>query len=939
MKPLVLCILDGVGIRSEIHGNAVKRAEMPTFNMLLEKYPNCLLDACGESVGLPKGQMGNSEVGHTNIGAGRIVYQPLLTINKSIEDKSIFDNKFIIDSINHTKKNNSKMHIFGLLSDGGVHSHINHLFALIDMCKKNGINKLYIHIFLDGRDTLPTVALNYIEQLEHKLEETNVGKIATISGRYYAMDRDSNFDRVKKSYDVITSKQEVVKDYKTYIKDSYKNNINDEFIVPIQVDSDGIVEDNDSMIVFNFRPDRLRELFGAITHPDFNKFEAIKFNNIKLLTMFPVNNEIVASSAFKHQNLTNTFGSYIASNNLTQLRIAETEKYAHVTYFFDGGKEMELNGAKRVLVPSSKVATYDLLPEMSALEITNTLTSLIDKDEFDVIILNYANGDMVGHTGDMQATIKALETLDICLGRLFDKVKEKKGIMLVTADHGNSDYMLDDNDNKITSHSMSKVPLIITESNYQLHDGKLSDIAPTMLEILNLKKPQEMTGTSLIVKKNSKTKRNHKKNIFMILSLIVIVSLLCIYAYRFIHYYNLEYPKISVTDNTLTSKILSDNMDENNISDLTLSNDKYFFVGETEDNYVLYSGILWRIVNINSDKIIKMVTDDNQVSLVWGYNDYSSSYVRSWINNNFYNSLTNKDFVLNSSWCIDEVDSDNVDLCKKTINDNVGLLTYSEYKTTAANKGYLNINKYWWTINKDKNSKVWYVFDAGGVSNNSNTDDTYYSYGVRPVINIKSTVEYIAGTGTLSDPYIIEKDSNEIKIGSYIKYSNYNWKVVNIEEDKIKLVMSECLSVSDKCIEKTFSSISSIYKTTEYASLANYLNNSFYYTLDSKHIVTGQWYTGEYSSTSKYDYNNIYKTKISAKVGLLNISERFVSDLTNAFTMTPSNGEMINIIKDNGTVYANSIDDKLQVRPAIYIDKLFNIVEGNGNLENPFIIE
>lgn len=500
MKPLVLCILDGVGYRKEEHGNAVLKARMDTYNYLLNNYPMTTLEACGQAVGLPEGQMGNSEVGHMNIGAGRIVYQPLELINKDIRDNNFFLNKNILEVMNHVKSNNSTLHIFGLLSDGGVHSHINHLLSLIDMCKNNNIDKVYYHLFLDGRDTLANSAYSYISKLEEKIKEVNLGSIATISGRYYAMDRDNRYERIKLAYDAICDG--VGPKYnspKEVIDDNYSKEVYDEFVIPSVLDSEGTIHDNDGLITFNFRPDRLRELFYAITNPDFKEFEAHKYQNIKLVTMMPVSSDVICTNAFTHQSLDNTLGEYLASKGLTQLRIAETEKYAHVTYFMDGGVEKDLEGATRILINSPKVATYDLQPSMSALEVTDSLINELDKNIHDVVILNYANGDMVGHTGDFNATVEALEVLDGCLKRVYDKVKELGGTLLVTADHGNSDVMLDDDNNVITSHSMSLVPfIVVSEKEIELKEGKLSDIAPTMLELLELDIPEEMTGNSLI---------------------------------------------------------------------------------------------------------------------------------------------------------------------------------------------------------------------------------------------------------------------------------------------------------------------------------------------------------------------------------------------------------------------------------------------------------
>ena len=497
MTKLVFTIIDGFGYREEEKGNAILKSNIDNIKYLWKNYPHSLLEASGNLVGLPSGQMGNSEVGHLNIGAGRIVYQPLEKINKSIEDKSLYEKQELKDIISHVKNNDSKLHIFGLLSDGGVHSHINHLFALIDMCKENNIDKVYYHIFLDGRDTLPNLKEKFLKMLEEKINETNIGSISTVTGRYYAMDRDNRWDRIEKAYDAIVNgigiKYENIDEL---IKDTNLKNITDEFVEPSIIDVNGILEENDGLIVFNFRPDRLRELFSAITNNKFNSFETKKFNNIKLTTMMPVSDEVICTNVFKIENLENTFGEYISNKGLTQLRIAETEKYAHVTYFFDGGVEKVLNGCKRILIPSPKVATYDLKPEMSADQITDTL--LEEMENFDVVILNFANCDMVGHTGSMEATIKAIETVNKNIGKIYEKTKELNAILVVTADHGNCDIMIDENDNVVTSHTTSKVPFIVTNKEIELNDGKLGDIAPTLLDLLKIEIPNEMTGKSLI---------------------------------------------------------------------------------------------------------------------------------------------------------------------------------------------------------------------------------------------------------------------------------------------------------------------------------------------------------------------------------------------------------------------------------------------------------
>lgn len=500
-NPILLCILDGVGIREDLHGNAFKQAKTLNFDYLWNRYPHSKLEASGESVGLPLGQMGNSEVGHLNIGAGRIVYQPLQFITEKIKDKTFFENKELLSVINHVKNNNSRLQIFGLLSDGGIHSHINHLMAIIDLCKKENMKDVYFHIFTDGRDTLTNVSMNYLKILEEKIKETGIGKIATISGRYYAMDRDNRYDRIKKAYDaIVNGVGEIYNNYEEVINYNYENDITDEFIVPSIIDSEGCVKENDGLIVFNYRPDRLRELFSALTNPNFKGFDRPFINNLKLVTMMSVSEEVIYKNAFSLVKLDNTFGEYISNLGLSQLRISETEKYAHVTYFFDGGIEKDLKNCERILIPSPKVATYDLAPNMSSKEITETLLNELDKDKYDYIILNFANGDMLGHTGNIEATISSLETMDECLGRLYNKIKEKNGILVVTADHGNCELMLDEKDNKVTSHTTSLVPFIVTKDNIVLKDGKLADIAPTLLDLNNITIPSEMNGKSLINK-------------------------------------------------------------------------------------------------------------------------------------------------------------------------------------------------------------------------------------------------------------------------------------------------------------------------------------------------------------------------------------------------------------------------------------------------------
>lgn len=481
MKPVLLCILDGVGIREEKLGNAFKNANTPNFDFLWENYPHTVLNASEEYVGLPKGQMGNSEVGHTNIGAGRIVYQSLELINKSFKNHEIDNNEKLLEIISYVKKNNKKLHIMGLTSDGGIHSHIDHLNGIISIAQKHGLeDKIFIHAITDGRDTLYNSSYSYIEKLKSQ-------NIASISGRYYAMDRDKRYERTNLYFDTITGNNITNMSIKDYINNSYANNETDEFIKPALFIKDGKIEKDDALIWINFRPDRAIQIVNKI----------ISYGT-KVLTMMKINNEISAPYLFSHEKIKNTLGEYLSNLGYTQARIAETEKYAHVTYFFDGGETLNLKGCDQILIPSPKVATYDLKPEMSAYEITDTLLTKIDN--YDFIILNFANGDMVGHTGNYEKTIEAVEHVDICLGKIINKINEKNGLLIITADHGNCDYMFDKEGNIITSHSLSVVPFIVMKKDLTLTNGNLSDIASTILELCNIDIPKEMTGKSLIKK-------------------------------------------------------------------------------------------------------------------------------------------------------------------------------------------------------------------------------------------------------------------------------------------------------------------------------------------------------------------------------------------------------------------------------------------------------
>lgn len=499
MKKVLLCILDGVGLSKEQYGNAVYQANTPCLDKLMKDYPNSKLNASGELVGLPTGQMGNSEVGHMNIGAGRIVYQPLGLINAKIKDESFYESKVLLSIFNHVKERRSSLHIMGLLSDGGIHSHINHFIALLEMCNKQNINKVYFHIFMDGRDTSPYAGEKYIRALEQKMQKLKLGKIATISGRYYAMDRDNNYDRIKLAYqamvDGIGPKYHTALDAWGY---NQKHDITDEFMIPAVIDKEGMIKEHDGIIFANFRPDRVRELGSSLTNPNFNSFEREFLNDIKMATLMPVSDEVISTPAFKIEDLVHTLGEYVSEKGISQLRIAETEKYAHVTYFFDGGVEKELANCTRKLIPSPKVATYDLKPEMSANEITEELLSQIKENHPDMIILNFANGDMVGHTGNYDAAIKAVETIDNCLKKIISKVDLKEYTIMVTADHGNCEVMINRDGTINTQHTTNLVPFIILNKKMHVHDGKLGDIACTMLDVMEIDIPKEMTGKSLI---------------------------------------------------------------------------------------------------------------------------------------------------------------------------------------------------------------------------------------------------------------------------------------------------------------------------------------------------------------------------------------------------------------------------------------------------------
>lgn len=501
-KTKILMILDGWGKGKEYEGNAIYRASTPNFDRLSAEYPSTYIKTSGNDVGLPKGQMGNSEVGHTNIGAGRIVYQELTRITKSFETGEIEKNEVLLKAFENAVKHNTKLHLMGLVSNGGVHSHNQHLYRLIRFAKSHGVKDIYVHCYMDGRDVPPTSGAVFIRELEDEIKEIGAGKIATVMGRYYAMDRDTRWERVKIAYDALTKGQGVhYADPVEGVQASYANGENDEFIKPIIAAEDGKIENGDSVVFFNFRPDRAREITRAIVDDDFKGFEREKINTeFVCMTQYDATIKNV-SVAFKPQVLENTFGEYISKKGLMQLRIAETEKYAHVTFFFNGGVEEPYNGEERVLIPSPKVATYDLKPEMSAYEVKDALLEQLKLDIHDVVIINFANADMVGHTGIMEAAIKAVEAVDSCVGEIADYVLEHDMEMLVTADHGNADEMLSDDNAVLTQHSTNEVPLlfITNRKGKSLKEGRLADLAPTLLELMDMEKPSEMTGESLLV--------------------------------------------------------------------------------------------------------------------------------------------------------------------------------------------------------------------------------------------------------------------------------------------------------------------------------------------------------------------------------------------------------------------------------------------------------
>lgn len=503
-KPLILIIMDGFGKNESDYGNAILAAKTPNLTKYMSENPMTYIGASGMDVGLPDGQMGNSEVGHTNIGAGRIVYQELTRITKSIRDGDFFQNPALLEAMENCKKNNSALHCMGLLSDGGVHSHNTHLYGLLEMAKKAGLTKVYVHCFMDGRDVPPSSGKDFIAQLEEKMREIGVGKIATVSGRYYAMDRDNRWERVEKAYSaMVYGEGNQNSNAVALMEASYAADITDEFVIPTVVDAQGTVRANDSVVFFNFRPDRAREITRTFVDDDFTGFTR-KNGRCPLYYVCMTQYDVTMPNvqvAFKPEGLTQTFGEYISSKGLSQLRIAETEKYAHVTFFFNGGVEATFPNEDRALISSPKVATYDLQPEMSAYLVADEVVKRIESGKYDVIILNYANCDMVGHTGVFDAAVKAVEAVDACVGKTVEAILAKGGAALITADHGNADKMYEPDGSPFTAHTTNPVPFVVVGcGDCKLREnGVLADIAPTMLKILDLPQPEEMTGTSIIL--------------------------------------------------------------------------------------------------------------------------------------------------------------------------------------------------------------------------------------------------------------------------------------------------------------------------------------------------------------------------------------------------------------------------------------------------------
>ena len=501
--PTTLIIMDGFGLREEEKGNAIQNARTPNLDRIFANCPGCKLSASGLDVGLPEGQMGNSEVGHTNIGAGRVVFQDLPRISKAVADGTFFENEAYREAMDDCKEKNSALHLMGLLSDGGVHSHITHLFALLEMAKRRGVSRVYVHCFLDGRDVPPSSGKGYVEQLVAKCAELGVGQVATVMGRFYAMDRDKRWDRVQRAYNAMANGEGTFNpDPVDAVQKSYDAGVTDEFVEPVVCVKDALVSEGDSIIFFNFRPDRAREITRCFVDTAFSSIERKRgFQNVTYVCTTEYDATMPnVSVAFPHKELHNIFGEYISKLGLTQLRIAETEKYAHVTFFFNGGAEQVFPGEDRVLIASPKVATYDLKPDMSAHEVAAEAVKRIESGNYDVIILNFANCDMVGHTGVYEAARLAVEAVDECVNQVVEATSKMGGVSLITADHGNAERMVDeDGVTPYTAHTTNLVPFYIVGADVKLRDGRLADIAPTMLDLMGLEKPAEMDGETLIL--------------------------------------------------------------------------------------------------------------------------------------------------------------------------------------------------------------------------------------------------------------------------------------------------------------------------------------------------------------------------------------------------------------------------------------------------------
>ena len=499
MKKVLLVVLDGFGIRDEENGNAIKSADMPTFNKLWDSYPHTLLEASGEAVGLDKGQMGNSEIGHLSIGAGRLIKQNFAQINDMFLNNELEDNKSYNDMINYVKENDKPLHIMALISDGGIHSHIKFVLNMIDRLYKDKVREVYVHAITDGRDTDIHSSYKYIKEVEDKLVSYKLGHVVSVCGRYYAMDRDKKWNRTRLYSDMVTLGKGVkINNIEDAINICYKKDITDEFLPPLLLDDNHIIRDGDALLWFNYRPDRAKQILEVLTNPDFMEYPVVNLSKLKVYTIYKIDEAKNSKNLIEHIDVINPFGEYISKLGLTQARVAETEKYAHVTYFFDGGRELELDGCDRFLIPSPKVATYDLKPEMSSKGITKQVIKCLNNN-YDFILVNFASPDMVGHTGNYKATVSALETIDNCLTTIMEYAEENFYTVVITADHGNADYMFDETGNKITTHSINPVPFIITDKKLKLKKGSITNIAPTILKYMDIKIPDEMKDSDILI--------------------------------------------------------------------------------------------------------------------------------------------------------------------------------------------------------------------------------------------------------------------------------------------------------------------------------------------------------------------------------------------------------------------------------------------------------